>query len=309
MKIIDSHVHFEVKGDSLGGASYREQYGEEKWRILQEKNAVQKDRWRMAWRFPRPLPADEDVRVTAQKWLDEMDAHGVSHMVFVTGGGNEVLSEIVKIAPERFIGYAHHDPALPDAAELLTRAVTEQGLRGYKILGPATSVALDDKALEPVWEVAERHELPVLIHFGILGGAGGVARHVNMSPMILHDVAKAHPSVPFIVPHFGCGEVRDTLFLSWACPNVHIDTSGSNQWTRWMPYPLTVRDLFRKYYETIGPSRILFGTDSMWFPRGFVTQYFDTQMRDCVELGMSEADIELIFAGNARRLLKLEPAI
>jgi len=230
-------------------------------------------------------------------------------MVFVTGGGNEVLSEIVKIAPERFIGYAHHDPALPDAAELLTRAVTEQGLRGYKILGPATSVALDDKALEPVWEVAERHELPVLIHFGILGGAGGVARHVNMSPMILHDVAKAHPSVPFIVPHFGCGEVRDTLFLSWACPNVHIDTSGSNQWTRWMPYPLTVRDLFRKYYETIGPSRILFGTDSMWFPRGFVTQYFDTQMRDCVELGMSEADIELIFAGNARRLLKLEPAI
>lgn len=306
MSIIDSHVHFEVSGYSLAGSSYAERYGDEKWRVLSEKNAAQKERWSKAWRFPKPSPPDADIAVTARKWLSEMDAHDISHMVFVTGGGNDVLSEVVRFAPDRFIGYAHHDPSLPDAAERLEKAITEQGLRGYKILGPAVDLPLDDTSLETVWEVCEKHEIPVLIHFGILGGAGGVAGHVNISPMILHDVAKAHPGVPFIVPHFGCGETKDTLFLAWACPNIYIDTSGSNQWTRWMPYPLTVRDLFHKFYQTIGPSRILFGTDSQWFPRGFVTQYFDTQMRDCVELGMPDTDIDLIFSGNAKALLKIQ---
>lgn len=305
MSIIDSHVHFEVAGHPIVGQSYREQYGEEKWRVLQQKNAVQKDRWRKAWRFPEPLPASSDIHETARKWIQEMDNHDISHMVFVTSGSNALTRDIVSIAPDRFVGYAHHDPGDADAAEQLEKAILEYGLRGYKILGPAIDTPLDAPSLEPVWKVAERHEIPVLIHFGILGGAGGVARHVNMSPMILHDVAKAHPQIPFIIPHFGCGETKDTLFLAWACPNVYIDTSGSNQWTRFMPYPLTVRDLFQKFYQTIGPSRILFGTDSAWFPRGFVTQYFDTQMRDCVELGMPDTDIQLIFSGNAKALLKL----
>ncbi|MDF2675570.1 MAG: amidohydrolase, partial [Clostridiales bacterium] len=65
-----------------------------------------------------------------------------------------------------------------------------------------------------------------------------------------------------------------------------------------MPYPLTVKDLFRKYYETIGSKRIIFGTDSSWFPRGFVRQYFEEQMKDCVELGMYDRDIENIFRDN-----------
>jgi len=73
-----------------------------------------------------------------------------------------------------------------------------------------------------------------------------------------------------------------------------------------MPYSLTVKDLYRKYYETIGPKRILFGTDSGWFPRGFVKQYFDSQMRDCVEIGMKNEDIDLIFSENAKRLLKIK---
>lgn len=70
-----------------------------------------------------------------------------------------------------------------------------------------------------------------------------------------------------------------------------------------MPYPLTTKDLFQKYYETIGPDRILFGTDGSWFPRGFVSEYLDVQMCDCVELGFSDEDIQKIFAGNIERVL------
>ena len=126
-----------------------------------------------------------------------------------------------------------------------------------------------------------------------------------MNPLVLHDVAKAFPDVDFIVPHFGCGYITDTLMLCWACRNVHIDTSGSNQWVKWVQGDVTVKDLFRKYLETIGPERILFGTDSSWFPRGFAIRYLQDQLRDLRDLNTPHASMAMIFAGNAKRLLKL----
>src|SRR5690606_22709089 len=124
-------------------------------------------------------------------------------------------------------------------------------------------------SLYPVWETCERLGIPVLCHFGMLGAAGGVSYHPNISPAVLEPVARDFPTVDFIIPHFGIQHVTDLLFLCWSCPNVNVDSSGSNQWVRWMPYNLTLDDLFRKFYETIGPERILFGSDSSWFPRGF----------------------------------------
>jgi hypothetical protein len=72
-----------------------------------------------------------------------------------------------------------------------------------------------------------------------------------------------------------------------------------------MPYPLSLEDLFRKAYETIGPERIIFGTDSSWFPRGFSYRYLQDQLRVCYWLNMKREDIEAIFGGNARRLTGL----
>ncbi len=306
-KIVDSHVHFEVAGTEISGVrqKYIEKHSKEKWDLMQQKNQYVKDNWSRAWQFPKPLPPSEDVNVTANMWLEEMDKNNIEKMVFVTGGDNETLGKIVKLAPERFVGYAHHDPCTPDAAEKLEYAITTLGLKGYKMFAPLIDVPFTDPSLEPVWKVAEKYRIPILIHFGILGSAGGISNHININPIVLHDVARAYPEVPFIVPHLGCGHPRDLLYLAWVCPNVYVDTSGSNQWVNWMPYPLTVKDLLKKFYQTIGPKRILFGTDSMWFPRGFVTKYFDEQMRACVELGMSANDIDCIFRTNMLDLLEV----
>lgn len=102
---------------------------------------------------------------------------------------------------------------------------------------------LADPSFRPLWDVAERFNLPVLIHFGILGGGGGLASGVNISPLSLEPVAKAFATVPFIVPHFGCSYVRDLLQLCWACANGCVDTSGNNKGIRWYPYPLTLHDI------------------------------------------------------------------
>jgi predicted TIM-barrel fold metal-dependent hydrolase len=74
---------------------------------------------------------------------------------------------------------------------------------------------------------------------------------------------------------------------------------------RWMPYDLDLKLLFRKAVETVGPERIIFGTDSSYFPRGFAVEYLREQLKTCYELGLSEEAIRRIFHDNASELLKL----
>jgi predicted TIM-barrel fold metal-dependent hydrolase len=73
-----------------------------------------------------------------------------------------------------------------------------------------------------------------------------------------------------------------------------------------MPYEVTLEGLFRKYRETIGPSRILFGTDSSWFPRGFSHSYLDVQVRAMADVGYSEDERDQVLYRNAAELLGFE---
>jgi predicted TIM-barrel fold metal-dependent hydrolase len=264
----------------------------------------EKEKWLRAWRFPEEEKLSREE--AKKRWLLEFERYPyLERVVFVTAGGNNFAAELAAAHPEHFLAYAHHDPLLPDAVERLEHAVKVQGLRGYKLLAPSIDRRIDDRSLYPLWETAQALEIPVLIHFGIMGGAGGVANHININPLSIHDVAKAFPHLSIIVPHFGCGYVFETLQLCWACPNVYIDTSGSNQWMRWMPYELNLEILFRKYRETIGAGRILFGSDSSWFPRGFTHAYLDEQLRAMIYVGYLESEIDTVLYGNAARLLKL----
>jgi len=298
-EIIDFHVHLPV-GWGGGGAGPREE-------DLNQRYARQRrESWRAQWGFPDPEHnPDADIDYYVERWVEEVEKHGLSRVVLVTGGGNQELARVIKDHGDIFSGFAHHPLADPDVLPKLRMAVEEQGLAGYKLIGPRQDIAFDDPSLESLWQYIEDRELPVNIHFGFLGTGGGVVSHPLIDPLTIFPVAHSHPGIPFVIPHFGSGYWRELLQLCWSCPNVHIDTSGSNQWMDWMPYDLTLKDLFRKAYDTVGPSRIIFGTDSSWFPRGFAHRYLEEQMEVCREIGMSPGDIEMVFSGNARRLLKL----
>ncbi len=305
--IVDFHVHFVLPQDMLGEnirRKYVHQSGEAKLAILQSWSKDYDRQWRLAFGFPDPENTPPPWPEGVSRWQQEAKNHNLARIVFVTGGGNDTLSSIVESAPETFSGFAHHSPEKTSSALLLERAVREGKLSGLKIFAPLLKKPLDSTLFRPLWEKAEELQVPVLIHFGILGGGGGIASGINISPLSLEPVAKAFPHIPFVVPHFGCGYVRELLQLCWACANVHVDTSGNNEWLRWYPERLNVEDLFRKFYETVGPSRIIFGSDSSYFPRGFVHRYLFDQIRDCRRLGMPEGDMALIFGGNALRLLK-----
>jgi predicted TIM-barrel fold metal-dependent hydrolase len=323
MRVIDSHVHFpedRIIDEGLPAAHLAQ--GNEKGSgytsgrkpsdgVAHDRAAAwlqgEKARWESAWRFPTAEAVSPEEG--EKRWAAEIDAYEcLKAVVFVTSGSNEFMGKLVSRHPERFIGYAHHNPELHDAADRLERAVKTLGLRGYKILAPKVNKPISDPCFDPIWEVAQATGIPVLIHFGIMGAAGGIASHINMNPIAIHDAAKRFPRLSFIVPHFGTGYVFELLNLCWACPNVFVDTSGSNQWVRWMPYEVTLESLFRKFRETVGASRIVFGTDSSWFPRGFTRQYLDAQVRAMSDVGYSEDEKDQVLYRNIAELVRFDPA-
>jgi uncharacterized protein len=316
LHVIDFHAHFPIKGDisASGGGVRRYAAGSpaaEQAEYMRAQSERYRAAWRLAWDFPEPdpepeAPADEQpLETIADRWLAELDRYGIDRIGFATGGGNDTLARVVARHPARFIGFAHHNPFSPGAADEMERAVTNLGLRGLKILAPALERRIDDRALYPLWEVIERQGVPVLIHFGMLGAGGGISWNERDNPGALEQVCRDFPTIQFVIPHFGIQYVKELLFLCWACENVNVDTSGSNQWVRWMPYSLTLDDLIRKFYETVGPERILFGSDSSWFPRGFSIRYLQDQIRACRFMNLPDPALRKIFGENAMRLFRL----
>ncbi len=305
-KIVDFHLHLPIAQDDWL-RPYREEYvknfGQERWDILAEQGKKSMEAWLPEFCFPTPEAPSEDYFAVGERWYREALSYDLEKVVFVTGGTNEILAQVVAKHPDKFAGFAHHYIEDEGAADKLEKAISQQGLKGYKILGPVVKTPLDDRRFDDVWEVAYSHEIPVLVHFGILGGGGGIVSGHNVNPLAIAEVAKRFPKIRFIVPHFGCGYTKELLHLCWASRNVYIDTSGNNLWAKWMPETLTLEGLFRKFYETIGPERIIFGTDSEWFPRGFAVRYLLDQLRACRSLNMPEPHIRCIFRENALGLL------
>lgn len=283
-----------------------EKYGEEKLNILMEQSRKYRDIWRRKWLFEPPENETHTDEEQIERWVKDLDNKKISRVNFVTGGGNDNLADIVMKHPDRFTGFAHHDIFSEDASAELERAVRKLGLRGYKMIASSMAQPIDDRSLYPFWETAESLEIPVLIHFGVLGGGGGpTTNQHNVNPLSLLEVAKMFPKLRFIIPHFGAGYLRELLLLCWSCPNVYVDTSGSNQWISWMPFDLDLKAIFRKMMETVGADRVIFGTDSSYFPRGFSVQYLEEQLKVCRQIGIDEKSIEKIFYGNAAELLEI----
>lgn len=78
---------------------------------------------------------------------------------------NDRLCALVETFPDRFTGFAALPTADPAAAaDELERAVSRLGLRGAMIHGLASGLFLDDKRFRPIFERAERLDVPLYLH-------------------------------------------------------------------------------------------------------------------------------------------------
>jgi len=121
------------------------------------------------------------------------------------------------------------------------------------------------------------------------------------NPLDLHALAADHPDVPFIIPHFGAGLFREALLVADLCANIHFDTSSTNKWIAYHP-GLTLDAVFRQSLAVVGPERLLFGTDSSFFPRGWHRAVYDAQVSALAEAGVNDEGRRRVLGENFNRL-------
>jgi len=248
----------------------------------------------------------------AKRWVDELDRHGVESAALIASvpGDEFSVSSAVAAYPERFFGYFLVDPMGSDVVNRATAAL-DAGLQGLCFFPAMQRYTIqDDRVLAILAAVERRPGTVVFVHCGVLSVGIrrklGLSSHFDMrfsNPLEVHGLALRYPHVTFVIPHFGAGLFREALMVADLCPNVYFDTSSSNDWVKYQGTGMTLVDAFRRSLDIIGPHRLLFGTDSSFFPRGWVKGVFEAQANLLFDLGISAQDAELIFGGNLRRIL------
>jgi predicted TIM-barrel fold metal-dependent hydrolase len=257
-------------------------------------------------------PPAEDPAALAERWDAELSKHGVESAAVIAsipGDEESVLAAAARF-PIRFFPYSLINPLAPEAADR-TAAALDHGLRGVCLFPAMHRYSLhDERALRIIELAAHRPGRIVFVHCGVL--TVGIRKKIGLpspfdlrfsNPVDVHGIALRYPTQAFVIPHFGAGYFREALMVADLCPNVYLDTSSSNSWTRFQTEAMTLRHVFDRSLHVAGARRLLFGTDSSWFPRGWHTAIFEEQTRVLWELGAAREDAELIFGGNLRRLL------
>jgi len=251
----------------------------------------------LGWQLPLDDPAE-----LARAWARELDRHGVSQAALIASfpGDENSVAAAAAAVPGRFFPYAMVNP-------VAASSFSGQGMRAICLFPAMHGYSLADPAVKPVLDRAASLGQTVFVHCGVL--TVGVRRKLGLpspfdmrfsNPVDLHSIALRYPATPFVVPHFGAGYFREALMLADLCPNVYLDTSSSNSWMRYEG--LDLRTVFQRALAVAGPQRLLFGTDSSFFPRGWNRAVFDEQVRVLEELGVSASDAAGILGGNLRKI-------
>jgi predicted TIM-barrel fold metal-dependent hydrolase len=262
----------------------------------------------LEWQMP---PADPGQ--LAEIWARELDRVNVSSAALIASapGDEDSVARAVARFPGRFYGYFMLNATAPDAPDRVRGALNGGNLQGVCLFPAMHRFSMHDARVRAILEiVASRPSAVVFVHCGVLTvgvrAKLGLPSPFDMSfsnPLDLHAAALEFPGIKFIVPHFGAGYFREALMLCDLCPNVYLDTSSSNSWLRYQPEGVDLAAVFRRALEVAGPGRLLFGSDSSFFPRGWHAAIFQAQADVLAKLGLSAADARLIFGGNLRRLL------
>ena len=247
----------------------------------------------------------------ADRWVAELDKVRVSRAALIASvpGDAASVEAAVRRHPDRFVGFFMVDPTQPETETIVADAIDRGGLRTICLFPAMHRFSIQDERARRLFEVAAaRPGTAVFVHCGVL--SVGVRKKLGLAspfdirfgnPIDLHAVALAHPAVPIIVPHFGAGLFREALMLADLCPNVLLDSSSSNSWIKYQP-GLTLAAVLRQALAVVGPDRILFGSDSSFFPRGWVMDVYEQQSSALDEVRVSAEVREKIFGGNFERV-------
>ena len=258
----------------------------------------------------RPLPNLLPESASLEAIGTEMARHGITKTVVLatyfphrkSGVSNYRLH--VRIAGDaRFalfgsLDFEHYFWQGYNELEELAR---DGAIAGVKLYTGYQRIALDSPEFAKLTDLVAAHQFPLMFHGGFTyGGPSPFAESNGPQPHIVVPTARAYPQIPIIISHMAKPHLAELIRTVREHPNVHTDMSGLiNSAHEREEIPACVADI-RKFLGECGPDRLLFGTD---FP---VQTHADSITM--IEQAMREyapGDLQKVYAGNARRILRL----
>ena len=194
----------------------------------------------LGWEPPGPPDA------LADRWVAELDKHHVARAALIASipGDEESVAAAIARHPSRLVGFFMLNPSTADAAERLSRALDDWQLRAVCLFPAMHHYQLTDERVSATFEAAAARGAAVFVHCGML--TVGVRKKLGLAspfnlrlgdPLALANVAARFPKVPVIIPHFGAGFLREAFMAADQCPNIHLDTSSTNRWVKYLSGP------------------------------------------------------------------------
>jgi predicted TIM-barrel fold metal-dependent hydrolase len=175
-----------------------------------------------------------------------------------------------------------------------------QGARIVKMLPGMYHEYPADKAFWPLYEACAELDVAIISDTGTLGQADtGVAYG---EPENFAKVLAAFPGLRLVMAHFPSAFWDQRVALAGRFPYVYFDTSGS-----FGAPDVEVRDGHRaaavedaaRIIRAVGADRFMFGSDGPRF-------LFQPQLEQILGLDLTGEEKELILAGNARRIYRID---
>ncbi|NKB68777.1 MAG: amidohydrolase family protein [Candidatus Latescibacteria bacterium] len=195
------------------------------------------------WSYPEHFTDDFRAQARAAKGGEEMDLT-VTYQQYRAGatrcdrtvvfGGKARLSGLwvddayvaayVRDHADTCMGFLSVDPTQEGWQEEMRYGHQELGLQGIKLLSMYAGFFPHDERLDPLWEYATQHHLPVLLHTG--------TTFVSQAPLEctlprhIDAVARRFPQVKIIMAHLGHPYEGECVVVIRKHPNVYADVSA-----------------------------------------------------------------------------------
>lgn len=167
-----------------------------------------------------------------EKFAEYLKSHGIARAVIlpdicpVTTGivPNEYVLEFCE-GHDVYVPFCTVNPSLATHPELEAKKYILRGARGIKLYPSYNHFYPNDRRLYPLYSLAQKEQLPVLVHTGSSVFKGSKIKYAD--PLHLDEVATDFPDLILLMAHAGRGIWYDrAFFLSRLHPRLYLEISG-----------------------------------------------------------------------------------
>ncbi len=253
--------------------------------------------------FERPLSQELAAKIgltyTPEGLLRDMDDNNVVRALVMTVPGQiETAKRFAKQFPERFWVAGSADPKnlTDDYLMALESDMADGSIRAIKFYVGYQHYYPDDEDCVPIYELAMKHDVPVIFHTGDCVSA--MARLRFSHPLNIDELAFRFPELKIVMAHMGNPWLHDAAEVIYKNENVYADLSGiitglpdayCDEYREW------IRNQLQGAIYYCGADNLLFGTDYCLASHADAIDFFS-------RLKIKENDFPKIFYENALRL-------